>query len=295
MLKKTRPDGTYLRNLPHFTRMMPYLISTRMDATIFFQQDFDVTEALSYVRRMNSGANGKGKRITFFQLFLCAAVRTLALRPKLNRFISGYNFYQRNKIVFNFVAKKTLTDEGEEVNITIPFAPDETLSTLPAKVAERVNRGKTGGKVESDGVNAFLMKLPRWMIRLVVWALRFLDFHNMLPGSFISTMPFWASIFFTNVGSVGIDAPLHHNFNLGTCGLFIALGKIKKESVLGADGKVSVRDKVRVTFTFDDRICDGIYCGKAMDLFRSFVENPAELETPPALTQEMKEELLLKV
>jgi hypothetical protein len=106
-------------------------------------------------------------------------------------------------------------------------------------------------------------------------------------------MPFWASIFFTNVGSVGIDAPLHHNFNMGTCGLFIALGKIRKEHVLGADGKTSTRDRVRVTFTYDDRICDGIYCGRAIDLFRSFVENPRPLESPPEMTPELKAELLL--
>ncbi len=157
-----------------------------------------------------------------------------------------------------------------------------------------VNRGKGGESNESDSLNIFLMKLPRWMIRMVVWALRSLDYHNLLPGSFIKSMPFWASVFFTNVGSVGIDAPLHHNFNIGTCSLFIALGKIRREPVLTDNGTVEYRERVKVTFTYDDRIVDGIYCGRAIDLFRGLVENPERLENPPELSTEQRAELMLK-
>jgi hypothetical protein len=128
----------------------------------------------------------------------------------------------------------------------------------------------------------------------VIATLRTLDYHNMLPGSFLKSMPFWASIFFTNVGSIGIDAPFHHNFNLGTCGLFIALGKIRKEPAVNRTGNVEIRDKVRVTFTYDDRMVDGVYCGKAIDLFRGFVEDPQQLEVPPALTPELVKELKLR-
>lgn len=294
MLKKSRPDGTYLRNLPHFTRMLPYLMPTRSESCIYFEQQFDVTQTLEYVRRLNRASEGNGKRVTFFQVFLCAAARTLAVRPNLNRFISGYNYYQRNKILFNFVAKKDLTDEGAEINVLIPFEPDETLSSVAAKVAAFVTRGKGDEGAKSDDTNALLMKLPRWMLRVVIWALRVLDYHNMLPASFILSMPFWASIFFTNVGSVGIDAPFHHNFNIGTCGFFVALGKIRKERVVCPDGAVQERDMVKVTFTYDDRIADGIYCGRAIDLFRGFVENPEQLEKPPALSQEDKAALMLR-
>ena len=294
MLKKTRPDGTLVRGLPHFTRILPYLMGNRDDSTIFFEQEFDVTEALRYVQEKNKGTEGGRKRLTFFQVLLCAAVRTIALRPKLNRFISGYNYYQRNRILFNFVAKKELSDEGAEINITIPFSPEETLSTLPEKVSAYVNRGKSGPSTESDSLNKLLVSLPRWVIRLVIATIKYLDYHNMLSESFISSMPFWASIFFTNVGSVGIDAPFHHNFNIGTCGLFIALGKIRRECVTSEGGAVELRDRVKVTFTFDDRIVDGIYTGRALELLRSFVENPERLEKPPELTPELRAELMLK-
>jgi hypothetical protein len=292
MLKKRRPDGTLLKDIPYFTQLLPYLMGTRIDSTIFFEQDFDVTHAMEYVRARNS--RSPGKKCTFFQTFLCAGVRTLAMRPKLNRFVSGYHYYQRNQISVNFVAKKQLSDEGEEINVTIPFAADETLSTLPVKVDAFINRGKSEAGNESQDINAVLARLPRGMIRVVIWFLRCLDYYNMLPGSFIRTMPFWVSIFVTNVGSVGIDAPLHHNFNIGTCGLFIALGKIRKESATLPDGTVAERKRVKVTFTYDDRIADGIYCGRAIDLFRDFVENPEKLEEPLQLSPEQRAELMLK-
>lgn len=294
MLKKSRPDGTYLKRLPYFTQLVPYLMGSRTDSTIYFEQDFDVTHALEYVKEKNGGSGGNGRKLTFFQVFLCAGVRTLALRPKLNRFVSGYHYYQRNQISFNFVAKKELSDEGAEINITLAFSPDETLATLPEKVNAVITKGKSEAGNESDNVNAFLAKLPRWMIRVVIWALRCLDYHNMLPGSFIASMPFWASIFFTNVGSVGIDAPFHHNFNIGSCSLFIALGKIRREKSPCRDGTMEERARVKVTFTYDDRIADGIYCGRAIDMFRGLVENPEQLENPPQLSPEQRAELMLR-
>jgi hypothetical protein len=48
---------------------------------------------------------------------------------------------------------------------------------------------------------------------------------------------------------------------------------------------------VKVTFTYDDRIADGIYCGRAIDLLRSFVEDPRPLETPPELSEDIIAEL----
>jgi hypothetical protein len=122
---------------------------------------------------------------------------------------------------------------------------------------------------------------------------QFLDYHNALPKMVINALPFYCSVFFTNVGSVGIDAPFHHNFEIGNCGIFCAVGKIRKENCVKADWTVEVRDKVKITFTFDDRITDGIYCARAVDMVRGLVENPEELEAPLELTSEQLSALCL--
>jgi hypothetical protein len=293
MFTKRRCDGSYIKDLPYFTRMLPYIMPSRTESAIYFEQDFDVTKALAYVRKSNGDRPAGERRLTLFQVFLCAAVRTIALRPKLNRFVAGLRYYRRNRIVFNFVAKKQLTDGGDEINVTLPFSPFETLSTLPPKVSDCVARIKKGEATDTDDLNAFLARLPRFVNRLVVKLLFFLDYHNGLPYSFIKGMPFFSTIFFTNVGSVGIDAPFHHNFEFGTCGLFVAIGKIRRERTVAVDGSASERDLVKVTFTYDDRIADGIYCGRAIDLLRSLAEDPSQLEAPPELSPELVAELAL--
>jgi hypothetical protein len=88
------------------------------------------------------------------------------------------------------------------------------------------------------------------------------------------------------VGSIGIDAPYHHNFEVGNCGIFCAIGKLRKERTLKSDGTVETRDKIRITYTFDDRVTDGIYCARTMAMARDFVENPEKLEVPLELTPE---------
>jgi hypothetical protein len=293
MFTKKRCDGTYIKDLPHFTRILPYLMPSRAESCIYFEQDFDVTKTLEYVASANAARKPGGVRLSFFQVFLCAAVRTIALRPKLNRFVAGYRYYRRNRIIFNFVAKREMTDEGGEINVNLPFSPKETLTGLAEKLTRHVLAAKRGESDEVDSLNAFLAKLPRFAMRLVAKALFWADYHNGLPASFVKGMPFFSSVFFTNVGSVGIEAPFHHNFEFGTCGLFVAIGKIRQERAIGADGQPCERELVKITFTFDDRITDGIYCGRAIDLLRSFVEDPTPLEKEPELTPELVAELAL--
>ncbi|MBN2626214.1 MAG: 2-oxo acid dehydrogenase subunit E2 [Spirochaetales bacterium] len=276
MLFKKRPDGTLIKGLHHFTRALPYMMPGRTESAIYFEQDFDITETLAYIDR------NRGKT-RFFQIFLCALARTIALRPDLNRFVSGYNYYQRNQILLNFIAKKELTDEGEEINVSVPFSPFDTLHTVKDRMERLIEKGRKSEDSDSDDLNVLLMKFPRVFLRFFFWMYRFLDFHNILPASLIKSDPTYVSTFITNVGSVGIDAPFHHNFEHGNCGIFIALGKYRKFRYIDEEGRLVTRDVVKVTFTYDDRIKDGIYCARSIDLLKKMVENPALLETPPAL------------
>ena len=41
-------------------------------------------------------------------------MKTITLRPKLNRFIVNSNFYQRNEVSAAFVVKKQFSDKGAE-------------------------------------------------------------------------------------------------------------------------------------------------------------------------------------
>ena len=289
MFTKKRPDGTFVKKMHYFNRLLPYLMPTRSESCIYYEQEFDVTNTLKYVRKRRN--DGSGIKISAFYIFLYAAIRSIAQRPKMNRFVSGYRYYQRNRISFNFVAKREMSDEGEEINVTMSFSPLLTLEAFCKKIDDYINSLKKGAETGAEKLNSLVTMLPRFIIKFLMWGLRYLDYHNGLPKSVIDGLPFYSSIFFTNVGSVGIDAPFHHNFEIGNCGIFCAIGKIKKVNVLQKDGSVETRDKVKITFTFDDRIADGIYCARAVDMMRNFSEKPEQLETPPEYTAEQLEKL----
>jgi len=293
MIKKTRYDGTLIEGLHHYTRITPYVLTDRIGSTIYFEQEFDVTHSLEYLEMINKDRTDPAFKVKFFEVFLTAMARTIALRPDLNRFISGFNYYQRKRILLNFVAKKEMTDEGEEIQLTVPFSPYETLASVQGKMKKTIREGKEGKSTEGDKANIILMKMPRFVIRGFFKLFEFLDFHNMAPAELLKSDPMYCTAFITNVGSIGVDAPFHHNFEHGTCGIFIALGKVKKSRTLDENGTLQERDVVKVTFTYDDRIKDGIYCARAIDLFKNMVENPEQLEGLPELTEKNMDRLNL--
>ena len=204
----------------------------------------------------------------------------------MNRFVSGYRYYQRNRISYNFIAKRDMSDDGEEINVTMSFSPLLTLEGFSKKINDFVMSLKKGSGTGAEKINALVTRLPRFCIKLFVWFILFLDRNNACPKSIIDSLPFYSTIFFTNTGSIGIDAPFHHNFEIGNCGIFCAVGKIRKHNNLMKDGSVETRDKVKLIFTYDDRITDGIYCARAIDMVRDLVENPEKLEIPLELTEE---------
>jgi hypothetical protein len=93
--------------------------------------------------------------------------------------------------------------------------------------------------------------------------------------------PMFASLFAANLGSVGIDNTFHHLYEYGTVSLFGVLGTMRKETVLGEDGKPVGRETVQVRWTFDERINDGLYCAGSLQIVRDVVERPDQVIGPP--------------
>jgi hypothetical protein len=294
MLKKSRFDATLVRDIPAFTRLMPYLMPDKKGSIIYFQQDLDVTATLPFIKSFNRSLIKEGSVLTLFEVVLLAAARGIALRPRLNRFISGYRYWQRNQILVNFVAKKELTDEGAEVNVKIPFSPDETLRSVAFKVRSYVKDALSEGGLENEKVVSNLMLLPHGLLKFVIKAMDWLDQHNLMLPSLLKSDPMWASVFLANVGSFGLDAPFHHLFERGNCPIFMAVGKVTTVDGKDGEGRPCERKILRINYSFDDRIADGVYMGKALDLVRSFVEHPELLVEAPVFPPGVREALGLK-
>ena len=292
MLVKNRPDGTPA-NVPGYTKMLPILMPTRTESAIYMDQVIKMDETMEFISRWNEDIPDGRLKLTVMQILLTAMARTVAQRPAMNRFISNYRHYQRNNISISFVTKKKLADDGEETNVIMPFRPFDTLEDVNERFTHYVSEAKSDKGNQTDKDVDLFDKLPIRLIRVFVGLYKFLDRRNWISASMIRMLPFYATAFLTNVGSIKLDAPFHHNFEMGNCGIFIALGKIRVEKYFDRDNSVKERKVVDVRYTFDDRIVDGIYSGRAMKLLKDYIEHPEKLIEKPAIDPKYIEELAL--
>ncbi len=276
----TRGEGTRIRQLPMLRVLMPHLMPTRTECVVYFEQQLDVENALAYCEARNVGAGEK--RINLFTMFLAACVRAIGMRPKLNRFVVGRRLYQRHALSISFAVKKQFRDDGRLTTVKVDFHRDDTLEQVAERVREAVGVGKGEQDTGSEKEMRLVTRLPRFVLKALMGLQRWLDYWNLLPWAMLRGDPLYASLFVANLGSVGLDAAYHHLFEYGTCPLFATLGKIKKAPVVDQEtGELSVRTVATVRYSYDERIADGFYASKTLDLFQRFVENPEELERPP--------------
>ena len=287
-----RPDATLVKDITKFHEFEFHIMRGRNESSILVDLDVNLSKTLPYLEKVNKGQ--ESKKLTLFHIILCACVRTIALRPKLNRFVSNRRLWQRNQIIFSFVVKKYLDESADSTTAMISFSPYETLDTISRKVNDHLYRARETSN-EGDKQVEFYSKFPRFVIRFLFWFLRWADEHNIVLTFITKDMPMWASAFLANLGSIGLPSAYHHLYELGNIGFFIAIGKVEKKVFVNQKtGEISAGDGVSIGINLDDRISEGVYLTRAVELLKLFMENPELLETPPELTEEQIKTLNLK-
>lgn len=263
--------------------IMPFIMKRRCDSQVFYNVDFNVQPLLSWIE--------ENKTCTFFQAMLLALIKTMRERPGLNRFVMGRRLYQREDLDVCFIARRSYTDEGSETSVKMRVKPEYSDREVLSKITEGIGEAKEGAEKGDDVAISILIKLPRFVLRIVVGILIWLEFHMRFPKGLEKIDPLHCSAFVANLGSVGIEAPFHHLYEWGTCSLFVAIGKIGKKLVLDESENPVVQNMVEVKVTIDERIADGYYFARALDIFKGYVENPADLFGFPKDGINSKEEL----
>jgi hypothetical protein len=268
-----RPDGDLARDVPAYRRMMPLLMRTRNEAAVYFEQHIDITAAQAFLEQKN---REPGERLTLMHLLMLAIVRTLRDRPRLNRFVSGGRVYQRRGIWLSFSAKKAMRDDAPVFVVKREFDPAFSLRDIARHTAVGVGEGRSQRPTYVDKEIALFLRIPVLLlgplVRLVMW----LDRHNILPYFFFRQDPLYASVFIANLGSIGLDAAYHHNYEYGNIPIFCTMGRVQDVPYVRADGTLGSRKEMTLKWTLDERIEDGLYCAKALGLIREQLENPSD-------------------
>ena len=279
-----RSDGRELKSIPAIFKIIPQVMRTRADSQVYYSYDMPIKAMDEYISKKAE----EGIRISYMNIIYAAMVRLLAQRPQLNRFIMNGRTYARNEIEVSLAIKKNLTDDGEETTIKLPFTGNETILEVKEKLDSAINENKEEtNENDTDILAKALAVIPTFLLKIAVSFIIFLDNHGMLPKFVIKASPFHTSAFLTNVASLGIDAIYHHLYNFGTTGLFLAMGKKKKDFIYEDDNIVEEKC-ISLAFVCDERICDGYYFANSVKLFNKYLKKPELLEEPFKRVEDVK-------
>jgi len=268
---RTRPDATLVRDAPAYRRFMPYIMRTRNESAVYFDLEIDIERTREFIAAFNDAHDDL--RITVFHVVLWAAVQTLDKRPRLNRFTTGGRLWQRNGIWVSYSAKKKLDDRAPLVVVKREIAPEQNFEEMVRANQVVLTEGRSDKKSRVDRELNAILALPPTGIRCLMALARAADSIGLLPRSFIDGDPMYASMFIANLGSLKMDAAYHHLYEYGNIPVFCVIGRTKDVAVV-VDGEITVRPIVTLRFTYDERIEDGLYARRALDLLREMVEDP---------------------
>lgn len=273
-----RKDAWQVRDLDGLHFIMPLIYPNRADNEAFIMERVDLTNARAYLDRKN--AEKPAFHYTIFQLITAAILKTVYLRPKMNRFIANKTLYQRSYLSAAFVVKNQFADNGSE-SLAFFYADGKTtLEDLHEKIRKLVTEFRAGHEDQSSDVMDLLVKMPHFISRAIVRFLCFLDRHGWVPQSIIETDPNYSTIFLTNLGSIKLRSGYHHLSNWGTSSLFVIVGEQKKRPFTGEDGSMEMKESIDIGLTIDERIADGYYYSNTIRLFKYLIERPELLELP---------------
>ena len=285
-MSKDRKDGKLVISSDPMHDFMPYIMGNRTENEALANVTLDMTAVVDFLKKKNDAS--PEFKYTIFHVVVAALAKTLYLRPNLNRFIAGHRCYDRYDISFTFTGKSKMTDKGGEF-ITIVKAEkteqslvDQMHDKICAEVYKVRKSSAEQGEL-TDGTSKMMTifnKIPRPILRLVIRFLNWLVYHDWVPQAIRDVDPYLSSIFISNLGSIKMEANYHHLINWSLNSIFVIANRMYKQPFFNEDGTYEMKDGMNISVTIDERIADGFYFAKSLELFKNILAHPEMLEDP---------------
>ena len=267
-----RIDATLVRDNDPLHFFMPYLYPNRADNEAVLQEEVDLTALNAFLAEKNKGLTTD--KYTLMHAVCTALVRTITLRPKLNYFIKGNRLYHRNDISLSFVVKKQFADTGKEALAFRKFGPETTIDSLHQTIMEEIHDCRSDKVDNSTAGMELFTHFPRWLMRIAMRILFLLDYYGRVPQALIKADPNYSTVLISNLGSIKLSANYHHLSNWGTCSLFLVIGEKHMAPIFRPDGSYEMHEMVNLSITLDERIADGYYYAKSIQIFKHLLQHP---------------------
>lgn len=267
LFTKKRKDAIWIKPKDTIQAIVPFIMPKRCDAEVSSTVDMDVTELVKFIEEKNE-LNLEYK-MTFFHGLMSCFAKTVYNRKALNRFVKDKRLYERKKVSFAFIAKDKLSDSGEERIVSVDVEGTDNIMSLSRKMAIDVFKVRKEGTNDMDGILKLFVSLPKWILSIVVKIVMFLDNHGINPKAITEGDTNYATILASNLGSIKTNSVYHHLNEYGTNSIVLTIGTIREENE---------RKIVDLTITLDERIADGFYFAKSIQLAEYIAKNPKLLD-----------------
>lgn len=279
-----RKEGRLLRGLPAAANIDPYIRRTRSGAAITFADPLEVTEIEQWlVAKRQEGARG----LSLIHLLAAAYVRTVALRPGINRFVSARHIFARDDIRIVLHIRRSADSDAPSTTVKVFCSPTDTVYDVYRRINDAIDDVHSGsGDTQFDRFAAKIARLPRFFLRQALALVRCADYFDKLPNSVLESSPYHGSLALYDLGALGIGPAEETLPDFGNLPLALSFGAKRRVKELDKDGNAVERRYVDLRFTCDGRICDSAYLVSALKGFRYLLKNPSILELPPERTED---------
>ena len=291
MNMKDRFDAKYMKDVDGMHFIMPYMLPNRCDNEAFFSFKIDLTNLNKYIEKKN--LTNPEYKYNMFQCIIAATLKTITLRSKLNVFIHNYKMFKRNDVTTAFTVKQEFSDNGSEVLAFIKSKLDWTIDDLHNELHRQLLKLKDKEfKDDTSSIFDTVNAIPKFISHPIMKFLAWLEKHDWIPKALIETDPYQSSVYFANLGSIGLPSGFHHLTNWGTTSMFVVIGKATKMPFFENE-QIVFKDGVELGITVDERVADGYYFAKSFNLVQFFLQNPEYLDKP--FNEKIDEEVWAKI
>lgn len=267
--KTSRPDGTLIKRVHPYRRIMQYIMPTRAESIVLFDTYVRADALLAYIEKARTRFP-----LDITHCLVAAVGAGLAVVPEMNQFPAGRRLYQRTHRHVTFSMKRAQGERAAKLaTVKLALEDGEPFPALCTRIERSIASERSGERTYADKEFDLLGSLPRPLLLRGVQLARWLDHHNLLPGSFLENDPLYTSVFVANLGSLGMGAGYHHLYEWGNCPVFMMVGRVEERPAV-EDGRVVVQKQLHIRWTYDERIDDGLTARHGLEAVKQALENP---------------------
>ncbi len=251
----------------------------RSVSDVFINQKMDVTELVKYLEKKNKKGD---KHYTFYHAVVTGIGKVYYNRPLLNRFVQDRHLFEHKDVSIAFVAKTAFNDKAEEMMIILKIDKDDNIDSISEKIAQKVGgiRKVDSDKIDKKGANTIidaLGHLPNIIRIPIVEFLKWTDKKGIAPKVLEEDNIYYSSIILSNLGRLHSGAIFHNITDFGNSSALATIGEVREEEVI-INGKKQVRKLCEFGINLDERIGDGYYFVKSIQMLQYIFDHPEMLE-----------------